>query len=64
MAEFCLDFWNKLNETNDSKWRYVRSWRKDQCEECEQFKRVIIAERTWSRTQRFLAEVIENLRMR
>jgi len=59
-----LDCWNKLNETNDSKWRYALSWEKELCEECVQFKRVIVAERRWSLTQRLLEEVIENLRNR
>lgn len=62
MAEFCLDCWNKLNETNDSKWRYVLSWNKDLCEECAQYKRVIIVERRWSRVQKLLCEAIENLK--
>lgn len=64
MAEFCLDCWNKINETNDSQWRYVLTWNKDLCEECGQYKRVIIVERLWSRTQRTLAEVIENIKNR
>ena len=45
MAEFCLDCWNKLNEMMDSKWRYILSWEKDLCEECGEYKRVIVAER-------------------
>ena len=61
MAEFCLDCWNKINETRDSKWRYVFSWNSDLCEECGQYKRVIIVERFWSRAQRALQEVIENV---
>ena len=59
MAEFCLDCWNKLNQTNDSKWRYVISWQKDFCEGCAQYKRVIIKERIWSRVQRMIAEASE-----
>ena len=59
MAEFCLDCWNKINETKDSKYRYVLSWEKDFCEECGQYKRVIVVERIWSRVQRTLAEAIE-----
>ena len=58
MAEFCLDCWNKLNEIKDSRWRYVLSWGKDLCEDCAQYKRVIIKERLWSRTQKALAEAI------
>ena len=49
MAEFCLDCWNKINETHDYKWRYAFSWDKDLCEECGKYKRVIVAERLWSR---------------
>ena len=64
MAEFCLDCWNKINETCDSQWRYVLSWDKNLCEECGQYKRVIVVERLWSRTQRTLAEVIENIKNR
>lgn len=61
MAEFCLDCWNKINESHDSKWRYVFSWDKDLCEECGQYKRVIVVERFWSRAQRALTEAIENI---
>lgn len=61
MAEFCLDCWNQINKTNDSKWRYVLSWEKDLCEECGQYKRVVVVERFWSRVQRTLAEVIVNI---
>ena len=61
MAEFCLECWNKINETHDSKWRYVLSWEKDLCEECGQYRRVIVTERLWSRTQRKIAEVMENM---
>ena len=61
MAEFCLDCWNKINKINDSKWRYALSWDKDLCEECGQYKRVIIVERFWSRVQKALVEAIENI---
>lgn len=62
MAEFCLDCWNKINETKDSKWRYVISWNKDLCEECGQLKRVIVVERLWSQAQRSIEEIIENVK--
>lgn len=62
MAEFCLDCWNKINETKDAKWRYVISWNKDLCEECGQLKRVIVVERLWSRAQRSIEEIIENVK--
>ena len=64
VAEFCLDCWNKLNETNDSKWRYVLSWEKEPCEECGQYKRVIITERRWSLLQRLLSDARETHRNR
>ena len=62
MAEFCLDCWNKINETHDSKWRYAFSRDKDLCEECGRYKRVIVVERFWSRAQRVLIEAIGNIR--
>lgn len=61
MAEFCLHCWNKINRTRDSKWRYAFSWDKDLCEECGQYKHIIVAERLWSRTQRTLAKAIGNI---
>lgn len=64
MAEFCLDCWNKINETHEAKWRYVLSWDKDLCEECGQYKRVIVAERVWSRTLRALLETIKHTQNR
>ena len=62
MAEFCLECWNKINESNHSKWRYVLSWNKELCEECGQYKKVVIIERFWSRSQRTLSEVIGNVK--
>ena len=47
MAEFCYECWNKINETHEPKWKYVLSWGKDLCEECGEYKRVIVAERSW-----------------
>lgn len=64
MAEFCIDCWNQINESNDSKWRYARSWRKDLCEECGQYKRVIITERLWSRMQRTICETGCNIKQK
>ena len=62
MAEFCLDCWNKINNSQDTRLRYVISWEKDYCEECGQWKRVIVTERLWSCFQRSLKEAIENAR--
>jgi len=62
MAEICLECWNKISETQESKWRYILSWDEELCEECGQYKRVIVAEWFWSRTQRSLAEMIGNIK--
>lgn len=62
MAEFCLDCWNKINNSHDSRFRYALSWEKDYCEECGEWKRVIVTERLWSCIQRSVAEAIENVR--
>ena len=45
MAEFCLDCLNKLNERNDPAWRYVISRDLDLCEECGEWKHVVVCER-------------------
>ena len=42
MAEFCLDCWNKLNNSNFTEKEYVISRELDLCEECAQWKPVII----------------------
>ena len=45
MAEFCLDCWNKLNGTEDTEKEYVLSGELDLCEECGEWKRVIVRKR-------------------
>lgn len=42
MAEFCLDCWNKLNKTRFTEKEYVLSKEPDLCEECGQWKLVIV----------------------
>ena len=42
MAEFCVDCWNKIMDTNDPPRKFHLSWELDFCEECGQLKRVII----------------------
>ncbi|MGM9605121.1 MAG: hypothetical protein ACI3XG_08640 [Faecousia sp.] len=42
MAEFCLDCWNKINGVNDPPGKYVLSRELDICEECGEWKPVII----------------------
>jgi len=42
MAEFCLDCMNKILGTNDKPKEYILSWDLDLCEECGEWKRVVI----------------------
>ena len=46
MAELCLDCWNKIHRKNFYKWDVKLTWRKDLCEECGQWKRVVLREKT------------------
>ena len=62
MAEFCPDCWDKLNDTKNSRWKFALSWDKDLCEECGQYKHVIVRERLWARIWRVSTEIIEDLK--
>ena len=42
MAEFCLDCWNKRMNTNDTAKKYIISRELDLCEDCGEWKPVII----------------------
>jgi len=42
MAEFCLDCWNKLNQSHFTEKEYILSDELDLCEECGQWKPVIV----------------------
>ena len=59
MAEFCLDCWNKLNETADSEAVYILSREAELCEGCGEYKPVILAERLWPQIHRILANIIK-----
>ncbi len=48
MAEFCLDCWNRINNTNDPPEKYIFSDELDLCEGCAEWKRVIVTERRGS----------------
>ena len=45
MAEICLDCLNKLNDCDDSPRKYIFSDELEFCEECGEYKRVIVVER-------------------
>ena len=45
MAEFCLECWNKLNNSHYSEKKYIISDYLDLCEGCGELKPVIVIER-------------------
>ncbi len=45
MAEFCLECWNRINGSDDSKRKYVFSKELELCEGCGEWKKVIIRQR-------------------
>lgn len=45
MAEFCLNCWNRINETNDNEKEYIISKDLALCEGCGELKPVIIMKR-------------------
>lgn len=47
MAEFCLDCWNKLSSKRFTEKDYVLSRKPDLCEECGEWKPVIVRVRRW-----------------
>jgi len=57
MAEFCLTCWNRIGGTNDKRTRYRLSWRKELCEGCGTYQRVIITERLCYRAYRHLTDL-------
>lgn len=62
MSEICLDCWNKLNETNDPARKYILSWQKEFCDDCGQYKRVIIRMRLHHIYLENIREMMENIR--
>ena len=64
MAEFCLECWNKLMDTNDSSKRFIISRDLDLGEECGEWKRVIVRVKLWYMAAERFGEFIEGLRRR
>lgn len=60
MAEFCLDCWNKINGTNDSERKYILSDEFDYCEDCGEWKRVIIRIRKSYYIRELIGELLRN----
>lgn len=53
MADFCLDCWNRINETSESEKEYIISKDLSFCEGCGEFKKVIICKRKAYNAYRF-----------
>ena len=45
MAEFCLECWNKINDTDNDDKKYILSKELELCEECGMWKNIIVEER-------------------
>ena len=45
MAEICLECLRKLSQQREPRWKYILSKEFDLCEECGQWKRVIVKKR-------------------
>lgn len=45
MAEICLECWQKLSQQREPRWKYVLSKELDLCEECGEWKQVIVKKR-------------------
>ena len=62
MSEICVDCWNKELEKPDKPSKFIRSWGLELCEECGQYKRVIIRYKlSYIFADRFM-ELVENVR--
>ena len=62
MAEFCLQCWNKIMETNDPPKKYILSRKPDLCEECRQWKLVIVRVKTHYLIMERLREIAGHFR--
>ena len=60
MAEFCEECWKKINYIKDDSIRFVLSRELDLCEECGEYKRVVIDERR----SNFIYRLFKKLRKR
>ncbi len=54
MAEFCLECWNRITETNNHVSKYIISEDLELCEGCKKLKNVIVMKRKHSYLCKFL----------
>ena len=60
MAEFCVDCWNEINNTNDPCERFILTGHLELCEGCGQQKRTIAAIRKAWRLRRWFMQMVGN----
>ena len=53
MAEFCLQCWNRINQTNDPPDKYILSKELDLCEGCGKWTNVIVTTRRTNKLRLF-----------
>ncbi len=63
MAEFCLKCWNRINGRNDLKNKYVMSKELEFCEECMEFKHVIVRVKGSSRVFSLISRLFINKKL-
>ena len=61
MAEFCVDCWNKLNQQDKPERAYILSFDLELCEECGEWKQVVVAERMSYKLASWMHRWIEKL---
>ena len=61
MAELCLDCWNKMMDTNEPPKKFIISRKLDLCEECGEWKPVIIRLKTRYIAVEWFGEIREAL---
>lgn len=62
MSEICLDCYNEIMKANDTKRKFIITRKPDLCEECRQFKPVIIRVKTRYILKEWCEEIAENIR--
>ena len=63
MSEICFECFNKMCGGKEKYRRYVISRDLDLCEECGEYKKVVVCERRYSRYMRHMADIAAALKM-
>lgn len=64
MAEFCVECWNRLMESDSPPEKYVLSRELDLCEECGEWKKVIVRVKRWYLFKEWVFMLMAYLRKR